>query len=540
MDSKNKTDESLSSLDITMTEELKPVKTTAQRRSFLPSESEKIRQSVMVGSVFLALESNFFTHEALLKWLSTADYDERTQIAYKAVCTKIAPNEQYLEDTFHFLTKRPNYTSIAFACGLNDEIPDQRNENPLKFNPIVAHIVDALAELNNSAELRKLNALILAGQGTFPYLQSKLATCYRARNFPNLRISPNEINIALVEADWVGKFRYKESLPKLILRRVAHLQKEAPIYYAGVAYKAYHNVAVKLNKDKLFTQLTRDELATFDSFFPEIIDRKILGYSELAYKIALLGNDVAGYVLGFPIQNMIPNEEQIHSAIENLTEHGPEAYAELISQYIEISYLPTPPFPTSKPIYSNDQDVMMEDHNNYVPFDVIAYRVGNHIYRFTRAEFAQLVESKKNHWTNEWLPPTVLSTIKARAEAAKELGLPPARPMCEMLDRILKGSLFELEEVPTSHQPPQQPPINALQMLMSAAMTGIWNPGYPQNQQDDDDDDDDDDMEYDQSGNFPPMNQSLHQGLGMIPVFVRNQDNGVNFLDGVLSDGDST
>lgn len=489
--------------------------TCSQRRSFLPSETEKIWQSVMVGSVFLALESNFFTPEALLKWLSTADYNERTQIAYKAVCVKINPNDQYLEDTFHFLTKKPQYASIAFGCGLNDLIADQRVENSIDYNPIIAHIQDTLTEFLNKAELRRFSALILAGQGTAQYLESKLATCYRARNFPHLRITANEINIGLVEADWIGKLRYNDELPKLILRRVARLHEEAPIYYAGVAYKAYHNVAVKINKDKLFTQLTRDELATFDSFFPEIIDRKILGYTHLAYKIALLGNDVAGYVLGFPVQNMIPSEEQIHSAIQYLTENGAEAYSKFISQYIETTYLPSSPFPTGDATYSNDQDVMMEDHNNYVPFDVIAYRVGNHIYRFTRPEFDKLVESKKNHWTNEWLPPTVLSSIKSRAEACKELGLPPARPLIEMLERIEKGSLFEQEEGPKTEQR-QEIVANPFEMLMAAAMMGGWNAGFPQDSQGGDEEY----IEYAQQDNvnFVPMTQLLQQGLGMVPM----------------------
>lgn len=448
--------------------------TVPKRRSFLPSETEKISQAVMIGSVFLALENNFFTHEALLKWLSTANFNERTQIAYKAVCCKMHPDNQYLDDTFHFLTKKPEYTSIAYGCGLNDEIADSSINDQYNYNPIITHIHDALAEFHNKADLRMFTALILAGHGTPQYIESKLCTCYRARNFPNLHISAHAINIGLVQADWVAKFRYNDGLAKLILKRVSKLQEEAPIYYAGVAYKAYHSVAIKLNKEKLLTQLSRDELVMFDSFFPEIIDRKILGYNDLAYKIALLGNDVAGYVLGFPIQNMIPNEEQIHTAIQYLTEHGVEAYAKLISDYIESSYLPILPFPASNPIYANDQDVMMEDHNNYAPFDVVAYRTGNHIYRFTRAEFDNLIETKKNPWTGEWLPPSILSSIEARAKSAKELGLPPARSLIEMLDRVEKGSLFEPEESPSPSSPtPQQLDIA---MLMSAALMGVWNP----------------------------------------------------------------
>ena len=456
-----------------------------KKKRCLPSEDDKIRESVDVGSVFLALDANFFTAQALLKWLTTQTINERRQVAYKAVCTKIHPNQQYLDDTFHFLTKKPGYTFIAIGFGLLVEIPDQNIEGVT--NPVLAHVCDALVEMSASANIRRLSGLILAGQGSASYLQSKLVTCFRARNFPHLRnLSGHEYNIALVEADYTSKFRYNEKLAGLIIRRIAKLHKEAPIYYSGVAYKAYHKIGVKLNKDKLLTQLTRDELTTFNTFFPNVIDQKILGYSDLAYKIALLGNDVAGYILGFPVQNIIPNEDQIHQSIQELTDLGPDKYADHIKQYVVSTYTPILPFSQQTVTYSNDADVLMEDINNYAPFDIISYQTGSHMYRFTRPEFDQLSESKKNPWTNDWLPPTVLSTIKARVDASKELGLPPARPLRDMLTRIEDGTLFQSDTdptpvpLPTSVPQPQDPALtNTLGTMMTAALMGQWAPGLP-------------------------------------------------------------
>ena len=458
--------------------------TRLEKRRFLPSEAEKIHQSVMFGSVFLALEREFFTYDALLKWLCTAEYGIETRIAYKAVCGGITPDDQYLEDKFHFLTKRPEYASIALACGLNEEISDHKPFDPTEYNPLLAHICETLGELCRTPALKSFTALIVAGQGTATYLRCNLGICYRSRNFPYLRISAEEINTRLVEADWAEKFRYNSTLAHLVLRRVARLQREAPIYYASVAYKIYRNVILKLNKEKLLTMLSRDEMATIDSFFPEIIDRRLLEYSDLAYKIAVLTNDVAGYILGFPIQDMIPNDDQIHSAIQYLTNHGTEAYSDLISKYVSSNYLPDLPFHTSKPSYSNDHDFMLEDLDSYVPFDIVSFQSGTHVYRFTRPEFPALIKSKKNHWTNEWLPPTVLSTIKARYEAAKELGLPPPRPLTEMLSRTESGSLFDPDDdstpdASTPHDPltplRAQPPIH-LPLIVSSS----WIPGLPQ------------------------------------------------------------
>lgn len=487
--------------------DLEPIATPPHvKQRFLPSEEDKIRESVDVGSVFLAMDANFFTPKALLQWLTTVPVNERRQVAYKAVCTKIPPNQQYLDDTFHFLTKKPEYTSIAVGFGLVVEIPDQNTDGAM--NPVLAHVCEALISINSDANLRKLSALILAGQGSAAYLQANLATCCRARNFPHLRnLSGHEYNMALVAADWTAKFRYNEKLTSLIIHRVTELQKEAPIYYSGVAYKGYHKVAVKLNKDKLLTQLSRDELITFNTFFPNVIDQKVLGYSDLAYKIALLGNDVAGYVLGFPVQNHIPNEDQIHQAIQILTEQGADKYAEQIKQYVVSTYTPALPFEQKQRVtYSNDTDVIMEDIDNYAPFDIISYQTGSHMYRFTRSEFDKLSESKKNPWTNDWLPPTVLSTIRARTEAAKELGLPPARPLREMLTRIEDGTLFQSDTAPKptpqpSQQRSQASPADILSVLMSTAVMGQWAPGLPP--------DFDDGIEIEFQGNVPQ---------GMIPV----------------------
>ncbi|CAH6419697.1 Hypothetical protein HVR_LOCUS773 [uncultured virus] len=475
-------------------------KLSSPKRSILPSEITKIKESVLIGSVFLALTDKIFTPQALLNWLTTIDFSDRTQIAYKAACLQIEPNSQYMEDGFHFLVKKPEYTSIAVGCGLNPDISDQKvdlsteHNSPAKSslaglkaessNPVLAHICDALAIFHNSREQQRLSSLILAGKGTPQYIKSKLVTCYRARNFPHLQISANEINVGLVSADWTARFRYNEQLPRLIIRRVAELQAGAPIYYAEVAYKAYNAVALKLNKEKLLTHLTKDELATFDSFFPNIIDRRILTYTDLAYKIALLGNDVAGYVLGFPIQNVIPDESHIATAIDKLISVGVEKYADDNKVYLKTTYTPILPFPCGGVSYPNETDVLGENIDNYVPFDVIAYQTGGYLYRFSRAEFDKLAESKKNPWTNEWLPPTVLSTIEARAKAAKELGLPEARPLVEMLDRIESGTLFEPDPQPTPQPQPQvqtRQITRPIELLMAAALAGGWNPGLPMN-----------------------------------------------------------
>ena len=435
----------------------------------LMSEDNKIREAVVTGSVYLALELKFFTAKSLLEWLTTVEIVNRTCVAYKAVCSIIHPDDQYLNDSYHFLTKKPEYLSIALLIGLNIEIDDRRESNGC-YNPLLAHVVEQLLRINSDVKLRQLSNLICNGYGSESYIRSNLNLCYSSRVFPYLRtVTNHQINVSLIIADWTVRLRYNEKLPGLILHRVARLQERAPLYYAQVAYQAYHKVVVKLNRDKLLTHLTRDELFTLNTFFPNIIDAKIFEYTDLAYKIALLGNDMAGYVLGFPIQNMIPNDEQIHEALCKLKELGVEGYVNYIKGYVSKTYRPMLPFPQQEePIFPNETDVIYENIDDYVPFDIIACQIGQHIHRFSRAESENLLETKKNSWNGEWLPSTVLSTIRARVSAAEELGLPKALPLNEILIRIDKGNLTEEDAEPTPLSPPlSSPPLFPLSPPLS-------------------------------------------------------------------------
>jgi hypothetical protein len=181
-----------------------------------------------------------------------------------------------------------------------------------------------------------------------------------------------------------------------------------------------------------------------------MVDSRIFSYDDLSYKIAVLGNDIAGYVLGFPIQSMIPNDAQIHSALSLLIQIGREKYIEQVQSKLRASYIPILPIPEEPPTFANSTDVLMEEIESYVPFDVIGYQDGIYMYRFSRAEFDRLAESKKNPWTNNWLPPTVLSTIRTRVEASTELKLPAACPMMELFDRVEQGTLFASDTTETT------------------------------------------------------------------------------------------
>ena len=426
-----------------------------------PCIEEKIYQTVIFGSVFLALENGFFTYEELFEWLQNAGSEDKTLIAYKFICMKKHPNEHYMSNGDHFLVLQPEYTPIAIGFGLDINIPESINKDLETILPLSTKIS---YYLDNNLEYIFHQSLIILSQdlNASEYIQSldDLEICYRARVFPYIRgLSGDEINKELIKSDWFEKFRYNEKLIHYILDRVEFLKKEAPIYYKDLAFSKYYKVVEKLYKEKKLFELEKDKLLCLKSHFPNIIDEKILDYSPLAYKISLLEDDIAGYVLGFPIQNMIPNNIQIQEAIHLLMEIGIDAYSKRIKDYVKSTYTPSLLFSTEIN-YPNSTDVILEDIDNYLPFDIVSFQIGTHMYRFTRSEYKQLISTKKNHWTNDWLPPSVLSTIKTRYEASKDMGLPKCYPVKETLEKIEKNEYFKEEEIseePSSIAEPSEP-----------------------------------------------------------------------------------
>lgn len=410
----------------------------------------RLKESIYHGSIFIALEEKFVTPMEILEYLIKVPVENETNIAYKAVCLILKPDDQYMDDGLHFLTKKPEYALIAVSFGLNEDTPDCKNEDN---NPIIVHLVSILENDLKDKNKVMFSNLIVNGSGYPNFVKSYTTTLYRARNFPHIPgLISHNINKCLIGSDWYEKFRYNEKLPILVLDRIIYLQQNAPFYYAHIGHKIYEKVVRKLFKDKLLSQISKEELSQLNNYFPNIIPAEILEYDDLCYKISLLNNDLAGYVLGFPIQNFIPNDQQIALSLKRLREIGEEKYIAEMKVYLRSTYAISIPQTGGNEKYVNDEDVQLEEIDDYSPFDIVAYQAGEYIYRFTRPEFPNLLKEKKNHWTNEYLPLTVLSTIKARVQAVKELGFPPSRTMKEHFEKLKSGTFMMEDQKPTRNQ----------------------------------------------------------------------------------------
>lgn len=434
---------------------------------------KKISQAVYLGSPYLALDKGFFTAKELLEWLPKVPVDIYSKIAYKALCDKIPMNQQYLEDSYHILVKKPSYLLLNDVQTIDLDIND-RKESP--SIPLIYHITSEMNSLRNRPDV-EIYQLINYGRGHPDYLRDNLDLCCKVRQFPFIKnVTGHGYNIALVEADWIDKFRINETLIFLILSRMTQLKLKVPDYYNFVV-KHYRNVAVKLYTDKLLYKLNKDNLLVFNEHFPKIIDNDILSFSDLAYNIYLQSNELAGYLLGFPIQSQIPSDKQIKEACSFLNTVGVDNYLSHIKAYIKSICQVKIPFSSENEVFSNDKDVLMEQVDDYSPFDIVSCRIGSYTYRFTRPEFKQILESKKNVWTNEWLSPSIICSINSRIETAKILGLPKSDTLKELLRKCEVDELFKEEEEEQYDMPDLDPNqierIDNVATLIVNAMFGI-------------------------------------------------------------------
>lgn len=424
--------------------------------------SSRIEEVIKYGSLYVAFAKNYISPTSVLEWLATKDVTTETLIAYIAVCSKIHPDNQYLADGCHFIAKKPIYCYIALEAQLNIEIMD---DNIKSDNPIIAHLIESLEDIKTNSLLKQTLLLLIYGKGTSQFIKTNLQQCFAARNFSYVKnVTADEINGALLKSDWLQHVRYNTTLAKDIINRVKELSKVAPSYLS-IVKDDYYKVAQKLYKEKKLFSLTQYELVIFNELFPSIVNPVFLTLDTLSSKIALLGNNIAGYLLGFPIQSFIPNDEQIITILSKLNKTTLQEHITMIKKYNPSSYMPVLPF-EYKITHANTTDVIMEEIDNYLPFDIIAYIDGLYLYRFTRVEFKQIIESRKNPWTNDWLPESVLSTIKTRYEVANTLCLPECKTINELFDSLEDGDFIKAKEEEVEEEDVPQNNFNSFMRLM--------------------------------------------------------------------------
>jgi len=380
-------------------------------------EYDKVEQTVIFGSVFESLYAEFITIGDVLKYLLKREYKndgERKKlcIAYRIIC--MFDKEQFVENkNFISLTNNDDYIAIYL----------------LSFGTINSNI-------NITQKLQKF----------FPKLENNnykkfyYKICDLDQNFNdedgeyiaklrNLKHLKNCTNIDILLADYLDALDIMDERKYFhdLLNRCCLLRKAAPLYWNNVAYKLYRTFVEKKYNIPYFS---KESMILLCECFPNLYSEKVLNRSQVVQRIYGLNKIVAAYYLGFPIHEYIPSAIKIEKTLDLLDDIGTKKYLEQLINRRKLE---------DNVKIVNLENVHYDKIDNFNSFDVVNYYTDSkdstdiHLFRFTRPEFVTILKDKKNFYTGEPLPKTILEEIKTRIRIAKEYKLPKAMTIDEFL-----------------------------------------------------------------------------------------------------------
>ena len=415
----------------------------------------------------------------------------RYSIAYRIVCTRLLPNQQYIKMVYpqkeeigqnkeffiHFLVFLSKIThekqklllnligAIFVLSNGSIECKTYRyNVDYININQPdhVNTYLDDMLKKEKKANIEKLFS-INEEKKVSKYLLSPLTSIAKDVNFEkivkvicNIKI-PYTINptladrIALAESTYFyhiitnlpAKARFEAFLeadnftmlknlefddkPTCIITRSNHLFKNAKNYWNQYACDKYQTFFSQLMMNTL--SLSKKEIKIIHELWPSLLPLSSQSWSSLAQIIFWKGPELSCYYLGLPFEYGHIDKELIVSRLDLLSEIGPEEYVKKYSSLEEdphYSYLIKLSNSTDGIIKwpcRNQEDVLSETITSYAPFDRLIYLDGKNVYRFSRTEFENLIETKKNPWTNEKIAPSFLDMVSLRIKIGQRLKL---------------------------------------------------------------------------------------------------------------------
>jgi hypothetical protein len=430
------------------------------------NRQERTRQSIVYGSVYESLIHDFITVSDILNYLLDNNMNPKTMIAYRAVCQfsrdqilQDHPNSEYNDKPFILLTDIPEYHGIfTLSVCINGNIPgnNEKERNDIakktqKIWPKLITINDFSRSLYLICDIFNVNIRV---QPSESYLlvasrSVKLISSMFSK-LTNLDLWLDNDYLIPLEDSY---YEYEDYEDKL-LARCETLKKDATLYWNGVGEEIYKTVVSK-NLDPSKPHADRETMKRYVHLFPGVFSSEWEDMSNIVYNIKRLDKVTQAYILGYPIHMYIPDLDTLNKTIAMLDKIGPNRYCEMmsnknklvLSNHIQL----VDPLSSMDDIHiANTQDALMEQISDYNLFDVIRYYVERkdaqnkfqrHVYYFTRPEFPGLAENKKNIWTNEKLPLSVISEINSRNETSLVYNLPKSATLIDLITQIEKGEL---------------------------------------------------------------------------------------------------
>lgn len=226
-------------------------------------------------------------------------------------------------------------------------------------------------------------------------------------------------------------------------------------------------------------ELDFEEYKTFAELMPQLVKlpvgieaKDVAKFNALTWRLWKNMPACKAYILGFPIQLGTPGIKTIKTALFLLAEVGIEKYAQLMtrekgSPLVRCSYpgLTVPGSEDEGEVKDGgDADNLMgHPFSSYSPFDRLCYIEDDHLFEFTRDEWQGLLKGGKNPRTKTPLINSFVTEVGARMEIAKTYGLPPCKPLAQLLEDAGKGGASDQLPLPDEDAPVQAPPPPQLQ-----------------------------------------------------------------------------
>jgi len=396
------------------------------------SKEEKVKETVIYGSLYEALYKNFIKLEDVLEYLldnSPQDEYQRRKmcIAYRIVC--IFTKKQFIrKNHFICLTDNEDYISIyslSFPSIILEEHQDMSVEIFKKVQKVFKNFIQENYKTRFFYILCDISDEKLRNED-----HEILAAIRSIKNIPKIYHDYN----AFISTDYVDIL---ETIPENIYieelgSRCLYLKDCAPLYWENVGLPLYYPlVEKKFSEAKRFT---REMINTYNYCFPDLFSEKIKNRTELFLHLSKLDREVCSYILGFPIHKYIPSITNLEKTLEILDEIGIEKYCEMVNETIKNVEI------DENVKIANPENVHFDKIESFNSFDVVKYYTDNedgesikHLFRFTRPEFENILKEGKNFYTGKELPIFVIQEIKCRQEIARIYNLPKSKPLNELL-----------------------------------------------------------------------------------------------------------
>lgn len=383
-----------------------------------------IIQSLRYGNVCKLLNENLVTVEEILCVLAKLPASILTLGIYRYICT--LTDLHYVEGK-HFLWIRPEYWIIFDRMQMDSSIPDTKGGN----NPLYARLTD----LNTVCSISISNGIFyesddesVMSDDDLQIIEPEYHTPAKITEYPNslkevrayaLSIYPPKnshifCQIAMDYLQEVCEIRHASAM----IKRVYSLSEQAPTYLEAIK-KDYELAFKNLMQNGILCYASSNMILKISKYFPKVIPEEIAKFDTLTRRICLMQPIYMNYFLGL-------NPEFTYTTTE-ICEIASKLNENTDSFLLSLN---------NKKISVNDEDVLAESITSYFPCDIVTLRTNSKVYCFSRREVESLIQSKKNHWTNEILSECFQRFLSSYYEFT--LLFPPCKTMREHYKEILE------------------------------------------------------------------------------------------------------